>query len=66
MAAVQPEPWLRALITTNNNNNNNNKCSPLLGIATQHPGFAGLSLVPTHRVYFDGICVLQNKDQGQA
>jgi hypothetical protein len=24
MAAVQPEPWLRALITNNNNNNNNN------------------------------------------
>jgi hypothetical protein len=25
MAAVQPEPWLRALITNNNNNNNNSK-----------------------------------------
>jgi hypothetical protein len=24
MAVVQPEPWLRALITTNINNNNNN------------------------------------------
>jgi hypothetical protein len=23
MAAVQPEPWLRALITTTTNNNNN-------------------------------------------
>jgi hypothetical protein len=23
MAAVQPEPWLRALITNNNKNNNN-------------------------------------------
>jgi hypothetical protein len=28
MAAVQLDPWLRALIT-NNNNNNNNVCSPL-------------------------------------
>jgi hypothetical protein len=24
MAALQPEPWLRALITNNNNNNKNN------------------------------------------
>jgi hypothetical protein len=24
MAAVKPEPWLRALITNINNNNNNN------------------------------------------
>jgi hypothetical protein len=24
MAAVQPEPWLRALITTTTNNNKNN------------------------------------------
>jgi hypothetical protein len=36
MAAVQPEPWLRPLITTNtnssssNNNNNNNKVLKLI------------------------------------
>jgi hypothetical protein len=29
MAAVQPEPWLWALITNNNNNNNNNNNTAL-------------------------------------
>jgi hypothetical protein len=33
MAAVQPEPWLGALITTTNNNNNNNNTNTTSDIA---------------------------------
>jgi hypothetical protein len=40
--------------------------SSLPGIETQYPGFAALSLVPIQRVYFDGIYVLQSRDQWQA